>query len=222
MLQPLEDELSALEAQRQEVISWQGEAAQAADEIKGLRALAEMAREGLDDIEPERQAELFDLLQIKGRLLAPPPPMRKGPPCGLAAWFRERDRLVPELTDEGWELVAPLIAGRTTDARKVLEALLRKVLTGARWRELETEYGTTALRSCWKRWSASGLWEEVMAALPQEGQPVPRQHPLPLIALTGKLQPGLIFLASEDHDREPAPWGQFFNVAYQFSMATAV
>jgi hypothetical protein len=139
----------------------------------------------------------------------------------VAQWFTEQDRLVPELTDASWAKVAPLFKRGLQD-RRVLEAVLRKAGSGARWSELEREYGTSALRTYWRRWMASGLWENVMAALPKEGRPLPRRHPLPPLHLHGVLQPGLILAtASEGHVLELAPWGQFADVAYRFSMAVA-
>jgi DNA invertase Pin-like site-specific DNA recombinase len=119
MLKPLEDELEALEAQRRKVAAWQADAASAAQRAGDLAALAEMAAAGLQTVGPQVQRALYDLLEITGRLTGPPPPMRRGPACSLAAWFTERDRLVPELTDAGWRTVAPLFK-RGPEDRRVL------------------------------------------------------------------------------------------------------
>lgn len=220
-IRPLEDELESLEEQRRQVAVWQAEAADAGRRAGDLEELAYRASKGLPEANPEDQAQLYKLLRITGELTGPVPQMRKGPACALADWFRERDRLVPALDDKGWAKVAPLFR-RELEQRRVLEALLRKAATGATWRELETELGTTALRSCWRRWHDSGLWERAMDALPRTGREVPRRHPLPPISLHGVLQPTLVLsAASESHATKLAPSGQFSYAGYQFSLAVA-
>jgi DNA invertase Pin-like site-specific DNA recombinase len=222
MLKPLEDELEALESQRREVASWQADAVAAAQRAGDLQALAEMAAQGLQSVGPEDQRRLYGLLEITGCLTGPVPQMRKGLACSVAEWFRDNDRLVPDLSSENWALVAQFMPRGEKD-RPTLEAILIKAASDARWEELYVEYGTTALRTYWRRWKASGLWADVMAALPQEGRPVPRRHPLPPIHLHGVLQPGLILAtASEGHARASDPSGSFTDVVYRFSMTTAV
>ncbi|WUH93893.1 recombinase family protein [Streptomyces sp. NBC_00433] len=207
MIKPLEDELEALEAQRREVVSWQADAVEAAQRTGDLQALAEMAAQGLQDVSAEDQRRLYGLLEITGCLTGPVPQMRKGLACSVAEWFRDAGRLVPDLTNASWAKVAPLMPRGEKD-RPVLEAVLTKAASDARWEELYEKYGTTALRTYWRRWKASGLWEQIMAALPEEGRPVPRRHPLPPIHLHGVLQPGLILAtASEDHGPASGPSG---------------
>lgn len=221
MLKPLEDELEALESQRREVALWQADAVDAARRAGDLQALAEMAAEGLGDTPAQDQQRLYGLLEITGCLTGPVPPMRRGPACSVAAWFTGQARLVPDLTDASWAQISRFFR-RGPEDRKVLEAVLRKASSGARWSELEREFGTTALRTYWRRWQSSGLWENVMAALPKEGRPVPRRHPLPPLHLHGVLQPGLILAsASVDHGQASGPSAQFPNVAYRFSLAVA-
>lgn len=221
MLKPLEDELDALESQRREVTLWQADAVSAAQRAGDLQALAEMATQGLQDIGPEDQRRLYGLLEITGCLTGSPPPMRRGLQCSVTEWFTENARLVPELTDETWARIAPLMPRGDRD-RSVAEAILRKAGTDARWEELYEQYGTTALRTYWRRWKDSGLWDSVMAALPEEGQPVPRRHPLPPLHLHGVLQPGLILAsASDNHVETLGPSAQFPNVVYRFELAVA-
>lgn len=219
-IRPLEEELDTLEAQRREILASQASASDAARRAGDLDALAQRASEGLQGAGPEDQARLYELLQITGCLTGPVPPMRRGLACSVAEWFTEQKRLVPELTDASWSEVSGFFK-RGLEDRKVLEAILRKAGSGARWSELEREYGTTALRTYWRRWMASGLWENVMLALPKEGQPVPRRHPLPPIHLHGVLHPGLILAASESREGASGPWGQFSDAAYRFSVAVA-
>lgn len=218
MVNPLMEELARLEEMRTEVSAWQAELALAEGRVRDLQSLAALAHSNLDELDPVQQARFLDLLDITACLTAPPEPMRKGAPCTLAQWFRDQDRLVPVLDDAGWAAVAPILG----DHRRVLEVLLLKPTTGARWSALEAEYGTTSLRTYWRRWKASGAWDRAMQALPKEGSPVMRQHPMPSLHLHGMLDPGLILATvSEGHGQASVPWGQFLNVAYRFSMATS-
>lgn len=218
MTAPLEAELARLEEMRTEVSAWQAELVLAEGRARDLKSLAEVAHRDLGTLDKTKQAQFLSLLDIRVCLTAPPQPMRKGAQCTLSQWFRDNDRLVPVLDDAGWEAVAPILG----DYRRILEALLRKASTDARWSALEAEYGTTALRTYWRRWKASGAWEKAMQALPEEGLPVPRQHPLPEMHLHGVVQPGLILAtASEGHVQASDPSDQFLNVAYRFSMATS-
>lgn len=219
VVNPLLEELKHLEEMRGEVSAWQRELAEAEGRARDLTSLAELASRNYGgDLAPGRQRELLNLLEVTACVTAPPPPMRKGAQCTLAQWFRDNDRLVPVLDDAGWQAASPILG----DCRTILEALLRKASTGARWSELEAVYGTTALRSYWGRWKRSGAWEKAMQALPEEGLPVPRQHPLPALNLHGRLQPSLILATvSEGHVQASAPSGRFAHATYRFSLATA-
>lgn len=216
---PLEDELEALEEQRREVTAWQADASEAARRADDFRALAQRAAEGLADLDPAAKLRLYALLEISVKLTSPPPGMRKGIACSVAAWFEEQGRLVPVVTDRTWSLVAPLLPGKND--RLFLEAITEKAATGARWTQIHEKYGTTGVRNHWRRWSAAGLWEKVMAALPTEGRPVPRRHPLPSMELHGVLQPSLILADPEDHAVKAGPWGSFTRVTYRFTAALA-
>ncbi len=74
-----------------------------------------------------------------------------------------------ELTDEGWELIRPLLppttpqrGGRWRDHRQVLNAIIYRTCTGIPWRDLPERYGpwTTAQHRL-QRWEADGTWARI-------------------------------------------------------------
>ncbi len=82
------------------------------------------------------------------------------------------------VTDELWELVAPLIpapppalgpGGRPrVDDRLVLEGILFVLTTGCRWRNLPTELGWGSGVTCWRRlrdWHDAGVWDQLHRAI---------------------------------------------------------
>lgn len=75
----------------------------------------------------------------------------------------------PELTDEQWRKVAPLLPTITTtpkggrpgaDTRACFEGILWILRTGSHWRDLPERYPSPA--TCWRRlnrWEREGIWE---------------------------------------------------------------
>jgi transposase len=79
-----------------------------------------------------------------------------------------------ELTEAEWARLAPLLPPRAPtgrparDHRPIVNALLWLARTGAPWRDLPERYGpwrTVATR--FYRWTGSGLWQRILAALQQ-------------------------------------------------------
>lgn len=206
-VEPLVKELARLEKTREEAIAWQAEAEKGTERAKTLQVLAQMAHHSAEELSEERQREFMRLFDIRIKVTGPPAPMRKGLVCSVAEWFRTNERLVPQFTEAAWGLVVEAVRfpGGGPDARQkgglapraVLEALLEKARTGARWPEIDAKYGSTGLRGHWQRWSASGLWEELMSVLERcEGTPPAAPHPLPPMEMSGKVRPGFILAAS--------------------------
>lgn len=226
-LKPLYDELGELERTRSEIAGWQREAAQAEQNLKDLETLANVASKRLGTQSLEQQAELLDRLDIKSRITGPVPPMRKGVSCTVADWFRERDRLVPVLSDEAWAAVEPVlpVSKGKLSSRQILDAFLDKAISGDTWPIIAERHGSTRLRAAWNQWGTSGLWEAAMEALRAfDGLPAASPHPLPPMELVGVVKPGLILAGSgvlEGHGPELGPSERFSNVAYRFVLTVA-
>lgn len=163
-VRPLNEELTSLEKLKAETAAWAAETAEAGQRAKDLLAMAETAHRRLENLAPAQKLRLLELLDTTVTVTKEPPKGRQGAPCALAAWFRDRQRLVPELTDEAWEAIADLMPQlRKGDPRKVVEALLYKARTGVQWAQLPAEFGPhTLVHNHWTRWSKTGLWEQVM------------------------------------------------------------
>jgi hypothetical protein len=79
----------------------------------------------------------------------------------------------PELTDDQWARVSPLLPpqhppiGRPPeDHRTILAGMLWVVRTGATWRELPSTFGPwPTVYSRYRRWRQAGLWQRLVAAL---------------------------------------------------------
>jgi transposase len=74
-----------------------------------------------------------------------------------------------ELTDEEWELIAPLLppmdprrGGRWRDHRQVLNGIVWRVRTGAPWRDVPERYGPwQTLYKRFARWEVDGTWARI-------------------------------------------------------------
>lgn len=81
-----------------------------------------------------------------------------------------------ELTEAEWAKLAPLLPpqkparGRPAeDHRRILNAILWKVRTGAPWRDIPERYGSWAtVYSRFRRWRLAGIWDQVFAAVQRQ------------------------------------------------------
>lgn len=79
----------------------------------------------------------------------------------------------PELTDDQWARISPLLPpqrppiGRPPeDHRTILAGMLWVVRTGATWRELPPSFGPwPTVYSRYRRWRQTGIWQRVLDAL---------------------------------------------------------
>ena len=95
-----------------------------------------------------------------------------------AASMTERSIRNPQLSDEQWLLIADLfpdpvmtVAGGRPPiaARPCLEGILWVLRSGARWKDLPSEFPSYV--TCWRRfrdWSRSGVWVSAWQRLLQE------------------------------------------------------
>lgn len=172
-----------------------------------------MACTRLADMDPEHQAEVLALLDVRVTITGPIPQPRLGKPCSLAQWFKDNDRLVPdELTEEAYALIEPVIKAweppnhRFSDHRTMVNGILYKARTGTLWFDLPERFGTRGgLHSRYKRWAEVGVWDQIMAALPNTGQPVWTPPPLvPPFRVEGRIDPRV--LTDADPTSRPKRW----------------
>jgi hypothetical protein len=79
----------------------------------------------------------------------------------------------PELTDDQWSRVSPLLPpqrppiGRPPeDHRTILTGILWIVRTGSAWRELPSTFGPwPTVYSRFRRWRQTGLWQRILDTL---------------------------------------------------------
>ncbi|RNL84875.1 recombinase [Halostreptopolyspora alba] len=197
----LTEELQQLEAMRAEAQAWQAETETAREAAADLEALATTARDRLADTPPDGRAEVLELLDVRVTVTGPVPLPQVGKPCSLAKWFVDRNRPVPEpLTDQQWAEVEPVVAEWeraarrwVADSRTVVEAILYKARTGARWRDLPPELGNwKAVHTRYKKWVADGTWDAIGAALPTSGAPVGGRATLPPLRVEGRVDPRVL------------------------------
>lgn len=81
-----------------------------------------------------------------------------------------------ELTAGGWARLAPLLptngkrGGQWADHRRVINGVLWKIRTGARWADIPARYGPhQTCYSRFRRWCADGTWGRLLAALRRAG-----------------------------------------------------
>jgi transposase len=77
-----------------------------------------------------------------------------------------------ELSDDQWKFIRlhlppqPITGRKRTDDRKVINGILFVLITGCRWGDMPSIYGSQA--TAWrrlKRWSEEGVWNEIMESL---------------------------------------------------------
>lgn len=76
-----------------------------------------------------------------------------------------------ELSDDEWARLEPLLPPHTggrprRDDRRIINAILWKLATGAPWRDLPGRYGPwqTVYTRFW-RWTHAGVWQRIFAAV---------------------------------------------------------
>ncbi|MFD8847793.1 recombinase family protein [Streptomyces sp. NPDC059604] len=189
---PLQQELAKLQKDHSDVVSWQEENDVAGERVTQLVNLVEMANRRLHSMPLEKQRELMVLIEAEVTIVENSTQGRKGQPCGLAAWFSERDLEVPVMTDRGWDRVAPFVKWepRKISPRTVLAGILYKVRTDTPWKNVPSLFGSSAtLQTYWTRWRKSGFWEQAMEALAHESStPLPASRP-PQIKLRCLIEP---------------------------------
>lgn len=196
----LTEELEQFQAMRNEASAWLEETEAAEQRAHDLAALATVARERLADMDPAEQAEVLALLDVRVTITGPVPRPRVGLTCSMAEWFKAHQRLVPdELADEAWALAEPIVKGweppnhRLIPGRVMLDAMFYKARTGVLWSDLPERFGLwKGIHSRYKTWRTCGVWDEVMAALPDAGSPVWTPPLVPPLRVEGRVDPRVL------------------------------
>lgn len=188
---------------RDEAAQWLEETKATAQRARDLEALATMARTRLADMDPADQDEVLGLLDVRVTITGPVPKPKLGLACSLAEWFKEAGRKVPaELTDEAWALAEPVVKAweppnhKLIPGRLMLDAMFYKARTGCKWSDLPERFGLwKGIHSRYKTWRNCGVWDEVMAALPQDGPGyclVPELNLVPPFRVEGRVDPRVL------------------------------
>ena len=94
-----------------------------------------------------------------------------------------------DLSDAQWEVVAPVlrrVIGHSghVPRREVLNAIFYVLRTGCQWRYLPQSYPNwKTVYSCFRRWSRSGGWDEIVAALRVEVRYAQGRKAMPTAAI---------------------------------------
>lgn len=207
----------------EEVKAWKREAENTAQRGHDLKELAEVAQTRLREATASEQARVLELLDVRVTICGE---IRRKVRSddGLSGWFRDRGRVVPVLTDDAWQRVAPTLAARPgrkpADPRAALDAMLHKARTGAAWTALPIPKGNVC--KMWQGWLASGLWEQLMDALadlPGEAPPADGIT-LPPLRVEGRVDPRL-FIRADNVPRVDALNGASRLSAIKFRMELA-
>lgn len=196
-VRPLNEELDRLEKLRDVAIEWQKDTEASVNRARDLRVLSKMASRRLHLMNAREQAEVMHLLDVRVTILGEIP-RRTRSDDQISAWFRDRDRVVPTLTDAVWTLAEPIVTPvrgrRAKNPRALLEAMLTKARTGCPWRDLS--YGS--VNTIFQRWVKNGTWEALMAALSEApGVGVPEPVTLPPLRVEGRVDPRLLIRTDE-------------------------
>ncbi len=77
-----------------------------------------------------------------------------------------------DVTDHEWEVIKPILMGRTParrfklDQRRILDGVLRKLSLGTSWNETDyPEGGRENALHAWRSWTANGRWDDAVARL---------------------------------------------------------
>ena len=83
-----------------------------------------------------------------------------------------------EVSDETWEVIAPLLPGKKSDPgrtaknnRKFVNAVFWLAKTGSPWRDLPERFGNwNSVFRRFRRWANNGVWERVLEAISEDEQ----------------------------------------------------
>lgn len=199
----LSEELQQLQNLRDEAAEWLAEMEKSDRRVRDLQSLASMAKDSFPDMEPEQQAAILSMMELKVTVKGPVPDDRRGGvPCAVRAWYATAGLGIPaaSLSDDEWTEVAPLLpAGRKGTVRRSVDAIFYKARTGKSWPAVIKETGATLQASVhFNAWKSDGTWERVNAALAEvERVALPEPELLPSMVIEGRVDPTAMLHAEE-------------------------
>lgn len=193
----LKEEIDSLNELRTEAVDHYESMIAASERKRDVLALADMARDRLENLPPELKADVLDLLDIRIEIVGEALKAREAYPCQVETFFREHQRMVPgELTDKQWDRIAArfpgLTKGHRAESRAVLDAAFHKVREYLRWADIPAEYPTwgKTVYGAMKRWIQDGTLLGILDALgPYSGTALSETPTLPQMVITGVLDP---------------------------------
>ncbi|MEU1163778.1 recombinase family protein [Streptomyces sp. NPDC005921] len=191
----LNEELQQLQNLRAEAAEWLAEMQESDQRARDLIALAAMAKKSFPDMDPEQQAAILSMLELKVTITGPVPDDRRGGvPCTVRAWYAANGLSIPAagLSDEQWARIAPLLPkGRRGTVRRSVDAIFYKARTGKSWPEVIQDTGATIQASKhFNAWISDGAWTRVNAALSDvERVSLPELQLLPPMIIEGRVDP---------------------------------
>lgn len=108
-----------------------------------------------------------------------------------AHYRREGLRFASDMTDAEWALIARRLPARrrlgrprTTDLRKIVEAILYVLATGCQWRALPGDFPPrSTVQGYFYTWRDTGLWQRIVAALVRRARRDLGRKPTPTAAI---------------------------------------
>ncbi|MFD8721974.1 recombinase family protein [Streptomyces sp. NPDC059629] len=199
----LNEELQQLQNLREEAADWLAEMQESDQRARDLIALAAMAKKSFPDMDPEQQAAILSMLELKVTITGLVPDDRRGGvPCTVRAWYAANGLSIPaaDLSDEEWARIAPLLPkGRRGTVRRSVDAIFYKARTGKSWPEVIKDTGATIQASKhFNAWISDGAWTRVNAALSDvERVPLPELQLLPPMIIEGRVDPSAMLHPEE-------------------------
>jgi transposase len=104
----------------------------------------------------------------------------KRPPIpSVGATIQVLPDTTPELTDERWERIAPLLPPQAVrigrppnDHRTILAGMLWVIRTGASWREVPPHFGPwETVHGRYLAWRRAGIWQQILDTMAGRNDP---------------------------------------------------
>ena len=108
-----------------------------------------------------------------------------------AQYQREGLRFASDMTDAEWALIARRLPAlrrlgrpRTTDLRRIVEAILYVLATGCQWRALPSDFPPrSTVQGYFYTWRDTGLWQRIVTALVRRARRQLGRKPTPTAAI---------------------------------------